>query len=150
MEYLRQEDLILINKMTVSQHGGNFVPPNNVLRIDGLAYVIEAVQGKVFGEEMYPGIYDKAAVYMYTIISNHVFQDGNKRTGLEAGLLFLKLNGHTLQDKLLRITFEDKQIPENGDTSNDILYHFTMEVASGEVSLEACRAWFKANVAQMG
>lgn len=149
MDYLRQEDLILINRMTVRQHGGNFVPPNNILHIDGLVYVIEAVQGELFGQEMYPEIYDKAAVYMYTIISNHVFQDGNKRTGLEAALLFLRLNRYRLQDQLTRITFEDKEVPRKGNTSNDILYQFTMELASGILSLEACQEWFKANIVQI-
>ncbi|HFA50670.1 MAG TPA: type II toxin-antitoxin system death-on-curing family toxin [Bacteroidetes bacterium] len=31
---------------------------------------------------------------MFQIVTGHVFQDGNKRTGLEAAILFLKLNGH--------------------------------------------------------
>ncbi|MBK8347853.1 MAG: Fic family protein [Saprospiraceae bacterium] len=41
----------------------------------------------MFGE-LYPTLSEKAGLYMYNIISNHIFQDGNKRTGLEAGIVF--------------------------------------------------------------
>ena len=52
---------------------------------------MDIVHGEMFGEHLYPTIFDKARVYVYNIIANHVFSDGNKRTGLEAGLIFLKL-----------------------------------------------------------
>ena len=63
---------------------------------------------------------------MYNIIANHVFSDGNKRTGLEAAILFLDLNGHRINKKLPK---ED-------------VYNFTIKVASGLSSLEECQAWF--------
>lgn len=34
-----------------------------------------------------------AAAYLFHIVKNHPFVDGNKRTGAVAALLFLKLNG---------------------------------------------------------
>lgn len=37
--------------------------------------------------------YAMAAAYMFHIIRNHPFVDGNKRTGLIAALVFLGLNG---------------------------------------------------------
>lgn len=42
---------------------------------------------------MCPSVSDKAGLYMFNIISNHIFSDGNKRTGLEAALLFVDLDG---------------------------------------------------------
>ena len=92
--------------------------------------MIEAVQATVFGQELYPSIHDKAAVYMHSIISNHVFQDGNKRTGLEAALLFLELNNHRI----------------NPNLNNDALYDFTMQVADGSLSLDEVREWFHTNI----
>ena len=96
MIYLDKEDITYINQRTVAEHGGNFTPPHNFLHEENLDYLIEAVQAELFGEPMYPTIADKAAVYCYSIIGNHIFSDGNKRTGLEAGLAFLKLNGQRL------------------------------------------------------
>lgn len=146
VEYLKEEDILLINKLTIKRHGGNFVPPSNLLKEESLKYLIEAVEGKIFGKELYAGIPKKAGFYMFSIINNHVFQDGNKRTGLESALLFLNLNGYQLKEKLKRIKFELKEIPKNGKTTNQILYHFTIELASGEVNLEECGLWFEANI----
>jgi death on curing protein len=67
---------------------------------------------------------------MFNIISNHIFMDGNKRTGLESAIGFLKLNGFRLNKKLTSSTIID----------------FTMKIASGESDLEECREWFKENI----
>lgn len=146
MDYLEREDIILINRMTIDRHGGNFLPPDNLLNSNGLDYVIDAVKGEMFGQEIYPKVFDKAAVYMFSIISNHVFQDGNKRTGLESGLLFLKLNGYKLKENLSKIDVENRQTPKSGSGTNEILFNFTMEMASDEISLDASRKWFEENI----
>ncbi len=98
MEYLLKEDLILINRMTIKRHGGNFVPPFNLLKEEALDYLIEAVQAELFGKQVYPEVHEKTGLYLYNIVSNHPFQDGNKRTGLEAALLFLKLDDYKLKN----------------------------------------------------
>lgn len=130
MEYLEKEDVILINHSTVKNHGGNFVPPSNFLHEENLDYLLEAVQSEMFGEQIYPEIWDKAAVYCYNIICNHIFSDGNKRTGLGVAIIFLHLN-HFRINKNLR-----KKEVEN----------FIISVASGQVSLEECKNWFKENI----
>ncbi|MBD2751365.1 type II toxin-antitoxin system death-on-curing family toxin [Spirosoma sp. BT704] len=92
--------------------------------------MVEAVQAEMFGESLYPIVADKAAVYCYNIICNHIFTDGNKRTGLGAGLVFLNLNGFDI----------------NVSIKDDVLTAFILKVASGQSSLEECRAWFAENV----
>ena len=111
-----------------------------------LDYITEAIEGKVFGQEVYPELYDKAAVYMFSVISNHIFQDGNKRTGLQAALLFLKMNGYRLKNTLVKIEAENQLLPTKGENANEILFQFTMELASGQINLDQCREWFKVNV----
>jgi death on curing protein len=46
----------------------------------------------MFGKDLYPTIYDKAAAYLFHIVQNHPFNDANKRTGFGATYLFLKAN----------------------------------------------------------
>ena len=47
-----------------------------------------------FGDEyLHVGLYDMAAAYLFHIVKNHPFVDGNKRTGLIAALAFLDANG---------------------------------------------------------
>jgi death-on-curing protein len=130
IQYLAKEDVTYINQRPVAEHGGNFMPPNNFLHEENLDYLLEAVQAEMFGEPLYPTISDKAAIYCYNIICNHIFSDGNKRTGLEVALAFLKLNGMRL----------DQAIP------NSKLYDFIIKIASGQSSLEEYRTWFSENV----
>lgn len=150
MEYLTKEDIIFINQKTVKKHGGNFVPPSNLLNESPLDYLVDIIDAEMFGEPLYPKVSDKAAIYMYNIISNHIFQDGNKRTGLESALLFLKLNDFQLQEALEKIAIDDNRfVPAEGSSSIEILIAFTLEIASGILTLENCKKWFELNIEKM-
>jgi death-on-curing protein len=46
-----------------------------------------------FGEGIYSGPYERAAAILHAIVCDHVFVDGNKRTGTAAALLFLYAEG---------------------------------------------------------
>lgn len=132
MRYLTKEELIFINRKTVAMHGGQYIEPYNFLNKSNLDYLIEVVQSEMFGKSLYPTLSDKAGLYMFNIIANHIFQDGNKRTGLEASILFLDLNGYRI----------NKSIPK------ETVYLFTIRVASGESSLDECQAWFASNIVE--
>ena len=54
----------------------------------------------VFGQDAYPGIWEKAAALMESLGRNHCLVDGNKRLAWNATWLFLGLNGHALRDPL--------------------------------------------------
>ncbi len=129
MHYLTKKLIVQFNKETVNAHGGNFNPPYNFLHEENLDYLIEAIHSELFGQQMYPTITDKAAVYCYNIICNHIFSDGNKRTGLIASLNFLNINGYDISQEV----------------NNDMMTNFILAVASGEVSLDECRNWFAEN-----
>jgi death-on-curing protein len=130
MFYLDKEQVLLINHLTFLDHGGTYNPPNNLLHEENLDYLLEAVESEMFGEPLYPTIADKAAIYLYNIVCNHVFHDGNKRTGLQVGLTFLKHNGYKISDSI----------------SPFALAHYVLDVASGNVTLDECRAWFAENI----
>lgn len=133
IKYLTKNQVTKLNLATVNEHGGNFMPPHNFLHEDNLDYLLETVQAEMFGQELYPTIADKAALYCYNIICNHIFTDGNKRTGLASALIFLNLNKCDLR---LEIT-------------NPILTDFIIKVASGNSSLEECKEWFKTNITSL-
>jgi death-on-curing protein len=46
-----------------------------------------------FGEDAYPDLWTKAAALMHSLVANHAFVDGNKRTGLVCAVVFLERNG---------------------------------------------------------
>ena len=45
------------------------------------------------GEELYPGIEEKAAMLLYLVTKNHSFSDGNKRIAAFLFLWFMEKNG---------------------------------------------------------
>lgn len=53
-------------------------------------------QATVFGEDAYPGLDDKAAALLESIVRNHPLVDGNKRLGWVATVVFYRLNGAEL------------------------------------------------------
>jgi death on curing protein len=124
IQYLKKKDFLKINRRMIETVGGNFVPPDNLLKPSSLDYLVEIVSSDMFGKPLYPEVGDKAGVYCFNIIANHIFQDGNKRTGLESALLFLELNGFTLR------------------ASDDDLITFATDVAMGKFSLEETQQWF--------
>ncbi len=62
-------------------------------RGDGLAGIIGAIHQTFGGEDLYPGVEEKAANLLYFVIKDHPFTDGNKRIGTFLFLLFLQVNG---------------------------------------------------------
>jgi death-on-curing protein len=81
----------------------------------------------VFGRELYPGLFMKAAVYLHGLATNQYFCDGNKRTGVLCAVTFLLINGHEL------------------DVEEDSLYHMTIKVANKEVTLTELAEWIEKN-----
>ena len=57
-----------------------------------LESVIATQTQNIFDEELYPSIINKAAAMIRSIIADHPFVDGNKRTAMLAGLILLEIN----------------------------------------------------------
>jgi len=53
---------------------------------------ISMPQAAYGGEYLHQDLFEMAAAYLYHIVQNHPFLDGNKRTGAAAAIVFLALN----------------------------------------------------------
>lgn len=104
------------------EFGGLFVEPDNLLNLNALEYILDAVQFSMHGITIYPTLKEKAAAIAHSIISRHVFHDGNKRTGTHVAWAFLRANGKEV--------FLDESIIE-----------LTVAVAESEASPEALLQW---------
>ncbi|WP_375399191.1 type II toxin-antitoxin system death-on-curing family toxin [uncultured Amnibacterium sp.] len=69
----------------------------------------------VAGVDAYPGIEDKAAALVHSLVRNHGLIDGNKRLGLVGLIVFLAVNGLELQ------------------FSNDEAFDFITDIAEGRL-----------------
>jgi death on curing protein len=65
-----------------------------------LASAVARPASTVFGQDAYPGIWEKAAALMESLGRNHALVDGNKRLAWTATWLFLGINGHRLGEPL--------------------------------------------------
>ncbi|HAT54767.1 MAG TPA: type II toxin-antitoxin system death-on-curing family toxin [Lactobacillus sp.] len=95
MEYLTHAELIELNRYAVYQVGGtNYGGQSS----ESLDVIVQQPKQIIFGRELYPTIWLKAAFILQKITKKHVFVDGNKRTAIQAALYFLKLNGHSVRN----------------------------------------------------
>ena len=87
--------------------------------------VVEAPRQEAFGKEQYPDVYQKAAVYMRNIIGDHPFTDGNKRTGVTVGGIFLLRND-------IHLTASTQELED-----------FAVQVAVEHLSVQEIAHWLK-------
>ena len=78
--------------------------------------------------ELYTSIIEKAASLLESILKNHPFVDGNKRTGYVLLRLFLKKNGMDIMSE------------------ENMKYQFIIDVASGIRRYEEIVIWLEDNV----
>lgn len=84
----------------------------------GFESAVKQIEQSFAGEDLYPGLEDKAAMLLYLISKNHAFADGNKRIAAACFLLFLERNGILTNE-------ENEQI-----ISNEALASLTLFVAA--------------------
>lgn len=89
MIYLALEQVIELHDVLIATFGGLSGIREKSLLESAVANPMTAV----FGQEVYPTIFDKAASYLFSIARNHPFLDGNKRTASSCTLIFLRYNG---------------------------------------------------------
>jgi death on curing protein len=115
------EQVLFVHYRLVSETDGEY----GVRDLGLLESAIARPQATFDRQELYPDIFEKAAALMESLINNHPFVDGNKRTGIACAVLFLKQNG---------ISFSAK---------NTELEKFTLRVASSTPGRDEIAKWLK-------
>lgn len=82
-----EEIMVLHSKLTARTGGSDGIRDRGLL--ESAVYSADMTFG---GFEAYPTIIEKAARLMYALVNNHAFVDGNKRIGILAMLVTLRLN----------------------------------------------------------
>lgn len=117
VRYLQYQDVTEINKKHILTTGGLASGIGRPMKPEALHYLIDIVKAEIQGQELFPTIHQKAASYAYHIIKDHIFVDGNKRTGMTCAFYFLSLNGITLSDS----TKEEEIIEVAAGVANSII-----------------------------
>lgn len=121
MNYPTIEQVLIFHDILIERFGGS----KGIRDIKMLESAIFRSQMTFDGDELYPTAYKKAASLTHSIINNHPFVDGNKRTGIYTGIFFLKRNGYNLDIKKGEIT------------------KFAINIAKDKISIKTISEWFK-------
>lgn len=89
INFITIEQVIEIHDVTIKMVGGL----SGIRDISLLKSAVEMPKSMMFGKFLHKTIYDKGAAYLFHIVQNHPFCDGNKRTGAIVTILFLEDNG---------------------------------------------------------
>ena len=120
--YLSAQQVLFIHARLTDETGGD-----HLLRDVGLlASAVARPRAAFAGSDLYPSLEAKAAALMQSLILNHPFLDGNKRTGITAAALFLLGNGRELT------------------ADNAAVERFTYAVTNGQVTLDEMALWLSA------
>lgn len=119
MKIITGEQVLAIHSRLVAQTGGT-----DGVREDGLLESALLSPFQTFGGvAVYDSIYAKAAQLGFSLIKNHPFLDGNKRTGVHIMLVFLALNG-------VELSYTQKE-----------LYSMVLSVAEGSNGRDEVADW---------
>ncbi|HSH31132.1 MAG TPA: type II toxin-antitoxin system death-on-curing family toxin [Candidatus Saccharimonadales bacterium] len=127
MNYLTASQLLLVHSIIIDETGGGHGVRDN----HALLTLEQLPKQTAFGEELYPTVFTKAALYIRNIIMAHPFVDGNKRTGMGAGIIFLENNGYL-------ITAKEGEIES-----------FAVRVVTEKLDLVTITAWLKAHTRKL-
>jgi death-on-curing protein len=122
--FLTLDEVLALHADQISRYGGR----PGVRAFDLLQSAIAVPAATFGGVFLHGGLHEMAAAYLFQVVRDHPFVDGNKRTGLIAMLAFLGLNG-------LRL-----------DAEQDALADLVTAVADGRTGKAEIAVFLKANV----
>jgi death-on-curing protein len=110
--YLTLDEALSIHAHQIARYGGSHGIRDRALLESALAMP----RATFDGELLHATLVEQAGAYLFHLVKNHPFIDGNKRVGLACSLVFLRLNGVQVE------------------ASEDDLVDLVMGVAQGLVS----------------
>ena len=125
--FLTFEQVADIHKEQLEQFGGQ----DGFIDRGVIESAVAQPKATMFGEYLHDDIAHMAAAYLFHLAAAQGFLDGNKRTGANAAITFLAMNGYDLNAQDMDI------------------YDVTMEVANGRLDREGVAVWFRERMIPM-
>ena len=122
-DFLSVTDVLRLHADQVDVYGGQC----GVRDMGLLESAVAQPQTAFGGEHLHRDIFEMAAAYLFHIVQNHPFLDGNKRAGVVTALVFLDLNGVEI------------------NAPKGSIYDLTMSVASGKADKPRIAAFFRSH-----
>ena len=120
-QYLTPEQVLFLHSRLITETGGG----QGIRDLGMLLSALGRPQATFDEKDLYSDLFSKAASLMDSLVRNHPFVDGNKRTAITAAGLFLRFNGYQL-------------VVENAE-----IVRFTLACAQSQHSLDEITDWFR-------
>ena len=119
--YLSPEQVLFLHSRLIAETGG----AHGIRDLGRLLSALGRPQATFEEKELYPDLFAKTAALMDSLVRNHPYVDGNKRTAIASAALFLRINGYHLV------------------VDNDEMVSFTLACAQSQITLDDISDWFK-------
>lgn len=126
MRYLTLNEVLELYRRIMEQSGGSV----GIHDLGALESALAQPRVTFGGEELYLTVVEKASALGFSIIKNHPFVDGNKRTGHAAMETFLVLNGYEIE-----ATVDEQE-------------RIILQVAAGELGRDEFTDWLRSHVVE--
>lgn len=94
------EDALQIHEIVLEESGGGLAGVKNEGAIESILHHIQ-------NDDYYPDFFSKLTHLVFSIIKHHAFNDGNKRTSIALGILFMVYNGYEAARDDFTVRMED-------------------------------------------
>ena len=121
MNYLSSQQVLFIQARLITETGGEAGLRDLTL----LESAVARPRATFDGMDLYPGIFEKTAALLDSLINNHAFVDGNKRAGITSAAMFLRINGYHIS------------------SSQKGLEEFSLQVAISHPSISELAEWLE-------
>lgn len=123
IQYITLDVVLAIHDDMIERYGGGF----GIRDLGLLQSALARSQSSFAGQDLYPGIFQKAAALFHSLMFNHAFLDGNKRTTMSTTARFLFINGLKL------------------NASSSEFVEFPLRVENNHLNIEEIAVWLKEN-----
>ena len=121
--YISLDEVIAIHDNMITLYGGS----HGIRDLGLVEAAISRPRASFGGEDLYPDIFSKSSALFHSLMFNHAFVDGNKRTTITTTARFLSLNGYEL-------TVSERQFVD-----------FPLQVENSHLTIQEIAKWLEKN-----
>lgn len=120
-------DVLLLHQKSIDKYGGSHGIRDEGMLLSAIARPYQSFAN----EDLYPTVFEKSAAIIESIVINHPFVDGNKRTGFLCMFYILDENHYQIT------------------ASQEDAYQFVIAISTGQKRFEEIVEWLQGNTKSM-
>jgi death-on-curing protein len=107
-KFLTPEQVITLHQLQITQFGGSPGVKEEALLLSALGQPESGTGDQYFHKD----VFEMAAAYLFHLVKNHAFNDGNKRIAALTASVFLQVNGYAVtadEDEFEKLVYDAAQ-----------------------------------------